>query len=112
SPDANLEAELELIDLSRKLAQAYRATGAHDAALNLLQGMAQRIQKADRSTQPAAKPSAGAAPAALPAKLIISAPKKLLDQVGAGKWSFENFREAATVEHLDFTPADKKPAKP
>jgi hypothetical protein len=38
----------------------------------------------------------------LPAKLIISASKALLDQAGAGKIDFEAFKKAATVEYLTF----------
>jgi hypothetical protein len=51
------------------------------------------------------------AAAPVPAKLIISASKQLLDQVGAGKISFEPFEKAATVEYIPLAPAGKKGAE-
>jgi hypothetical protein len=55
-----------------------------------------------------AKPAPAAKPvAALPIKLIISAPKKLLDEAGKGKMTFEEFRRRASVETLRF--ADRRP---
>jgi tetratricopeptide (TPR) repeat protein len=48
-----------------------------------------------------------AKPTSLPGKMIISATKKQLDDVGSGKMSFEDFRKAASVEFVTF-PADKK----
>jgi hypothetical protein len=73
-------------------------------------------QKPAGNTGGSARTSSSAAAAALPAKLIISAPKKLLDQAGGGKLSFEEFKKAATVEYLTFAgpekpPAPQKPAK-
>ena len=35
----------------------------------------------------------------MPNKLVVTASKKLLDDVGAGKISFEEFCKAATVEY-------------
>jgi hypothetical protein len=57
---------------------------------------------ARQQEKPTAPPKAGPAKVLLPAKLIVSAPKKVLDQVGAGKISFEEFQKAATVEYLTF----------
>jgi hypothetical protein len=34
----------------------------------------------------------------VPAKLIVSATKRQLDQVASGKMSFEDFRQAVSVE--------------
>jgi tetratricopeptide (TPR) repeat protein len=51
------------------------------------------------------KPASAASP--LPARLIITASKRLLDQVGAGKMSLEDFKKAATVEHLTFSSPQK-----
>jgi hypothetical protein len=45
----------------------------------------------------------------LPAKLIISVSKQLLDQVGSGKISFEEFKQAVSVEYLTFPAAAKTP---
>jgi hypothetical protein len=46
--------------------------------------------------------------AALPSKLIISASKKLLAEVGAGKISFEDFTKGVSAEFVNF---NEKPAK-
>jgi tetratricopeptide (TPR) repeat protein len=46
-------------------------------------------------------------PVPLPGKLIISATKKQLDDVGSGRMSFEDFRKAASVEFVTFS-AEKK----
>jgi hypothetical protein len=51
------------------------------------------------------KPASAASP--LPARLIITASKRLLDQVGAGKMSLEDFKKAATMEHLTFSSPQK-----
>jgi hypothetical protein len=42
-------------------------------------------------------------PSPLPARLIITAPKRLLTQVGSGKMSLDDFKKAASVEHLSFS---------
>jgi hypothetical protein len=44
----------------------------------------------------------------LPSKLIVTASKKLLDEVGSGKTSFEAFCKAATVESVKPPAAEKK----
>jgi tetratricopeptide (TPR) repeat protein len=88
------------VTLSRKLAQAYlkldkieEARAALDQALSL----AKEEPDAKAKSAPAASPAVP-----LPVKLIISAPKKLLDQVKEGKMSFEEFRRQASVETLKF----------
>ena len=48
-----------------------------------------------------------AQPTSLPGKMIISATKKQLEDVGSGKMSFEDFRKAASVELVTF-PAEMK----
>jgi len=84
----------------RKLSQCYLMQGQDEKALDELD---QAIQLMRRKTE-AKEKSAPAAKkvAALPVKLIISAPKKLLDQVKEGKISFEDFRRQASVETLRF----------
>ena len=44
----------------------------------------------------------------MPARLIVSAPKKLLDKAAESKMSLADFRKAATVEYLRFPPPDAK----
>lgn len=104
-PEKGPQAELELADLYNKLAQAYLGQGNREQALKTLQFLGEHIQRV------APAHAARSTPAALPAKLIISAPKKLLDQVGAGKIPFEEFRKAASVEYLDFSAPEKEPAR-
>jgi hypothetical protein len=41
----------------------------------------------------------------------VSAPKRLLDQVGTGKISFEEFRKEAKVEYQPATGAPAPPRK-
>jgi tetratricopeptide (TPR) repeat protein len=45
-------------------------------------------------------------------RLIISAPKKLLDQVGNGKITFEEFKKGATVELVNLAPPENAGAAP
>jgi hypothetical protein len=83
-----------------KLAQAQLTAGNVEAARKTLdlqiEGPGDRPQVTDKK------------PAALPAKLIIAAPKELLDLAGAGKISFEEFKKTATVDYLTFDAAEKK----
>jgi hypothetical protein len=100
-----LERALKLVDadgsshLWAKLAQAHAAAGKMDQALDALEHVKAMRQKA---TKPEAKSgNAPAKPATpLPARLTLSAPKKLLDQVAAGKVTLEMFREQATAEYV------------
>ncbi len=68
------------------------------AALGQVLALAIEDKEANAKPAPAATPPA----APLPIKLIVSAPKKLLDQVKEGKISFEEFRRQASVETLTF----------
>jgi len=102
------------IELYTKLAQAYLSMGDHEYAqrtLKSLAGQARDLEEWVQAGRPTAgttaKPAAGAAKATLPTKLIISAPKKLLDQVGTGKISLDEFKKTATVQYLTFGPAEK-----
>jgi len=103
-----LQGEIAAVELASKLALAALATGDPDDALKALQEVAQHSNRLERSykfwkeSQRGDKPSPKAAPLPLPAKVIISTPKRLLDQVGAGKISFEDFKKAAHVQYLNF----------
>jgi hypothetical protein len=113
SPANGPKAEEQL----RKLAQAYLAAGDVKNARSALDQLsrADRGPAAKQSQPPAPKGGSGAKsaeapkPTPPPAKLIVSATKKVLDQVGSGKMSFEDFKKAATVQYLDFAPAAQKP---
>lgn len=84
--------------LRQKLAQVLLEKGDVDGARKALEQLAALQQKQAQK----AKAAETARKSPLPSKLIISVPKKLLDQVGAGKLSFEEFRKAATVQYLTF----------
>jgi hypothetical protein len=82
-----------------KLAQAYLAAGREQEGRSTMQTAVNytgKIAPPAPDASPATKPSA----TARPARLTISAPKKLLDQVGNGKMSLEEFRKQATVEYV------------
>jgi tetratricopeptide (TPR) repeat protein len=117
-PDAK-----QLADLHAKLASAYQVLAGgdaknHDAAmLRALEFL--RLHQADENrmrdlsnTQFALQALAQAGAAApkpavrLPAKLVVTAPKRALEQVGSGQLSFVEFQKAVTVEYLNFDPAD------
>lgn len=86
--------------LARKLAQAYLLLSEIEKARGALD---QAIALTKESTDAKAKPSPAAKPAsALPVKMIISAPKKLLEEAKDGKLPFEEFRRRASVETLRF----------
>lgn len=86
--------------LYRKIAQCYLALGQDDKARKALD---QILSFEKESAEAKDKPVPDVKPAAaLPVKLIISAPKKLLDYAKAGKITFEEFRRQAHVETLRF----------
>jgi hypothetical protein len=95
--------------LYRKLAQAYlgmadRTPDSHEKVI------ARAIEFLRRATlEKAAEPPA--ASARLPAKLIVFATKGLLDQVGSGKLTFEQFRQLAGVESVPALTLDRPPAR-
>jgi hypothetical protein len=82
----------EVREMYRKMAQAHLAKGDVDAARKVLD------KAAALPRQPAKPKPAGAA--SLPAKLILSAPKGLLDQVGAKRIGFEEFVKQVTLHYF------------
>ena len=89
------------------MAQSLVAAQKYDEAVQVFQKLAEERKKKQADPPPKAEPSAPAKPTPLPAKLIVSASKKLVDDVGSGKMSFEDFKKAVSVEYLTF-PAQKK----
>jgi hypothetical protein len=84
----------------QQLERSYRQAGKYPEA-QLTQKKAQELfgkllAQAEPHNPAESKPSM------LPAKLTISATKGLLDAVGNGRTSFEEFRKAASVEYLTF----------
>jgi hypothetical protein len=65
------------------------------------------VIKRKKSAEPA--PAKQEAPTThSPTKLIVSAQKKLLDQVGSGKMNLEEFKKEVMMEYSGPTNSDKK----
>jgi tetratricopeptide (TPR) repeat protein len=87
--------------LHRKLAQAYLMQGQDEKArfqIDRAIAFLKEAQDEKNKPAPAAKPETNS----LPVKMIISVPKKLLDQAGEGKMPFEESCRGASVETLRF----------
>jgi hypothetical protein len=86
------------------LAQTYLADGKTADAMNYIE----KALAIEKKASVAAPPKKEATPpSTVPVKLIVSAPKKLLDQVAAEKISLEEFKKQATVEYIP-SPAPEK----
>jgi hypothetical protein len=112
-------------ELHSKLTQGYVALGEKEKALSAFQRFAEATAEVGRLSDPTKRAAgtskqknAASRSMPLPSKLIISAPKKLLDLVAKGTMSFDEFKKQATVEYLPFASAegsgsaDGGPAKP
>jgi tetratricopeptide (TPR) repeat protein len=124
-PRAAMQSYLTAVEYANKLAQAQQAAGDADKAVTALKQVAKYSTLAeqlaarelarkehDQNNKAQDKTTSNERATTLPPKLIISAPKKLLDLVGAGKISFDDFRKAATVEYLGAdSSTGPKPAK-
>jgi tetratricopeptide (TPR) repeat protein len=97
--------------LHAKQASALLATGRVDAARDVLAKI-RAIDEANAARQANSTPAGVAATSGprLPAKLTVSATKRQLDLVGAGKMTFEAFSKEAKVEFSPATGAVKPPA--
>jgi hypothetical protein len=84
-------------DARSKLAQVYYAQGKNDEAIRTLEQIAKAYGALTQKAAPKAKP-APPKEAEL-GKLIISASKKTLDQVGAGKLSLDEFKKQVTIDY-------------
>jgi hypothetical protein len=91
---------------SVKLAQAYLLVGNGDQAAAALQ----EFTGGKKIGIDRVKSGSGTTSMRLPGKLLISASKRLMDQVEAGSVNFNGFRKAATVVYLTF-PIDKATGK-
>ena len=104
---ADLQRLLSAVALANKLTHACEAAGDGSGAqrgceLSLKFARAALELSEALKGKPAEKGSI-----ALPSRLIVSAPKKLLEQAGSGKMTFEEFRKAASVQHLRFPRVEK-----
>jgi len=88
-----------LPDLYAKLAQAQTAAGKLDEARTALEKALELRRKANTAgANPIRPPAKAATP--LPARLTVTATKKVLDQVGAGKMTFDEFRKEVKVDYV------------
>jgi hypothetical protein len=97
-----VQALLTAAELGNKLAQAHLALKDAEAARKHADMAAGWTREAERVSAALAKPPEARPAARLPAKLIVAVSKRDLDQVGAGKMSFDDFRKAATIEIVSF----------
>lgn len=104
---------LKGVEIANKLSQASQAAGDREGAAR---SEALSLTLADAAVKLAAslkgKPVEGTSGLPLPSKLIVSVPKKMLEQVGSGKMSFEEFRKSGAAEYLQFPPRKEEPRKP
>jgi hypothetical protein len=103
---AEAAAQLEVIEVATKLARALIAQGKTAEAEKIVQFIIKTSDGLGSATP--AKPTDTKAPMPLPGKLIISVPKKLLDQAGSGKVTLDELRKGA-VEYLTFDKTAEKP---
>jgi hypothetical protein len=89
-----------------KVAQAYLALKQNDQAQKAVEFSLVYLKKSEENGGKADKSAKGKT-SSLPAKLIITASKKLLDQAGAGKMTFAEFAKEAKVEYLTFSAKTK-----
>jgi hypothetical protein len=99
---------LSTANLFNRLAKGFAAAGDEAASQKAMQNVGRLSKMAEQLTGGAPEASAKTQPPALPSKLVVTASKKLLDEVGSGKMTFEAFRKAATVEYVTPPAADKK----
>jgi hypothetical protein len=92
--------------LYRKLAQAYlgMADRNPDSHERVIARALEYLRRAALEPKAAEPPAASAR---LPAKLIISATKGMLDQAGSGRMTFEEFRRLAAVESVPALTPDR-----
>ena len=93
-----------------KLAHVYFSLKRDPEARKLLSQVARDYDLITGKTSP----QASATPAKKPqtGKLIVSAPKRLLDQVGTGKLSLEDFKKQASIDFYAWDAPGEEPAKP
>jgi hypothetical protein len=108
-PDKGSDAK-QLAGIYGKVAQAYLALQQTQAAHKAIEISLSYMKNIDEASS-TAKGAKGTRASNLPAKLIISASKKLLDQAGTGKVPFAEFVKEAKVEYLPFAAKTKEGGK-
>jgi tetratricopeptide (TPR) repeat protein len=103
----HLEALKSHVDVTQKQLEADKPK-LEEMRKQLLEAAQEYANALGGKKKEAASPAPPPPPPPLPAKLTVSAPKKLLDLVGQGKITFEEFQKAATIEYFQPTPAERK----
>jgi hypothetical protein len=104
----------ELLEAKQLLRMAYTKQAQLLLAAGKLKEAREALDKAESASltinnqeKPAATPSAEKNPPTLPAKLVVTVSKKLLDEVHAGKIDVPGFKKGAEVEAIGFPAATK-----
>jgi hypothetical protein len=104
----------DLLEAKQLLRSAYTKQAQLLLAAGRLKEAREALDKAESATlvvnaqeKPVVTPSGDKAPPALPAKLVVTVSKKLLDEVHAGKLDLPAFKKGAEVEAIGFPPAAK-----
>jgi tetratricopeptide (TPR) repeat protein len=94
-------------EVAARLAQAYVGLGDSQRALQALQRIAKPAENTGEG-QPGSIAADSSSKAVLPAKLVVSVPKRMLVQVGnaPGQLNYEDFKKGASLEYL--TPSEPK----
>jgi tetratricopeptide (TPR) repeat protein len=118
-PSGDLRADLAELELYTKLAQSRLAAGDREGAVRILRDLADSSQRvgevarkegatADAKDGKAVSTAPGAIP--LPARLIISVRKGLVEALVAGQLSLEEFKRKAVVTYSAFPREKSTPA--
>jgi tetratricopeptide (TPR) repeat protein len=87
-----------------KMAQIYLTAENNKTEMDIVLEKAREfVAKAQEGPAKKETPKATKPASPLPARLIITASKELLDRAGSGRISLEEFKKAATVEYLPFS---------
>jgi hypothetical protein len=94
----------EAADALMKLSQGYLLQGEKDRAYQVFNHAAELSSWAvsGKSGEAKAKTGAESSKLALPARLIISTPRVLLEHLATGKITFEEFKKSAEIQYLAF----------
>jgi hypothetical protein len=101
--------DASLVQVHQGLAQALLADGKFEEAKKHVEN-ALALYKATGNNSNKPKKEAKA-PATVATKLVVSAPKKVLDGVASGKITIEEFKKEVTVDYSDVASVEKKDGK-
>jgi hypothetical protein len=116
SPDTPYDAVAkEVLEAKQLLRSAYSKQAQLLLYAGRIKEAREALDKAENASlvvngqeKPVVTPSADKGPPALPAKLVVTVSKKLLDEVHAGKIDLPAFKKGAEVEAIGFPPMKKK----